>query len=105
MKWGTFVDVESGKQVEEPEIDKPCPILCGAWPNEHAGCVQRMCSCCTDPVGISPKGLALHDASPGTRPLLCKFCYSLLALLTARDEADGLAFLDALRKGEPPDGH
>lgn len=106
MKWGTFVQVPSGKQMETPEPDTPFPILCGRWPNEHEEAIQRMCSSCADPVGISPRGLAYHDAKPEIRPLLCKPCFALLASLISKDKPDDvMELLVKLAKAKKPDGY
>lgn len=81
MRPGTFID-EDGKQLDAPTTpDAAFPILCGPWPNQHEHCIQRMCSCCGDPVGLSPRGLAYHEALPELRPLLCKLCFALLMAL------------------------
>ena len=76
MPLGKFVnsDCEAiGKQ--EPGADEAFPILCGPWPNPNAGAVRRLCSVCGKSVGLSPRGLAYHDALPDLRPMLCEGCY------------------------------
>ncbi len=105
MKYGTFVHAPSGKEMHQPAPDAAFPILCGSWPNEHEEAIQRMCSCCTDPVGVSPKGIEFHDASPEIRPLLCKGCFALLLMYMSKDKPDAVAFLAALAKAKKPDGY
>jgi hypothetical protein len=106
MKWGTFVNVPSGEQTEPPAPDAAFPILCGGWPNEHEEAIQRMCSCCTTAVGVSPRGIAYHDAKPEIRPLMCKCCFALLAAITSKDKPDDvMALLVKLAKAEKPDGY
>jgi hypothetical protein len=106
MKWGTFINVPSGEEMEMPAPDAAFPILCGHWPNEHKEAIQRVCSCCTTAVGISPRGLAYHDAKPEARPLLCKPCFALLAALASKDKPDDvMELLQKLSKAKKPDGY
>jgi hypothetical protein len=104
MKYGTFVHVPSGKEMALSEPGAAFPILCGRWPNEHEEAIQRMCSCCTEPIGVSPQGIEFHDAAPEIRPLLCKGCFALLVYVS-KNKPDATAFLAALAKAEKPDGY
>ena len=75
---GFFINENDEPILAEAEPGEPFPIMCGPWPNVHAGAIRRMCSCCADSIGVSPKGLAMHDAYPDGRPLLCNFCFGFL---------------------------
>jgi hypothetical protein len=80
-QFGHFIDEHGDVTDKEPAPDHAFPIKCGPWPNENPGAIQRMCHCCGDLIGVSPKGLAYHDALPGLRPLLCGFCFEAIVVL------------------------
>ena len=77
LNLGKFQDAQ-GNILSEPGLHEPFPIRCGPWPNPHKHALQRMCSICGDPVGLSPKGWAYHEAQPTLRPLCCNNCFNLL---------------------------
>ena len=75
---GKFLD-ENGCIVDAaPSETDAFPIRCGDWPNEHDHAIRKSCSICGVFVGISPKGLLLHEALPEMRPLFCGACFEIL---------------------------
>ncbi len=87
LNLGKFQDTEGNVLKTEPGPDAAFPIRCGPWPNPHEHAIQRMCSICGDNVGLSPKGLAYHEARPELRPLCCGFCFALLTHMLGIAEA------------------
>lgn len=81
LNLGKFQDEKGNVVDNEPGPDDAFPIRCGPWPNPHDHAIQRMCSICGDPVGLSPKGLAYHEALPKVRPLCCEFCFAMLVTM------------------------
>jgi len=78
---GKFLD-ENGDVVKtEPNATDAFPIRCGDWPNEHEHAIRKSCSICGVYVGISPKGLSLHERLPELRPLFCGACFEILTEL------------------------
>lgn len=86
LNLGKFQDTSGDIIDMEPGPDDAFPIRCGPWPNPHEHALFRMCSICGDPVGLSPKGLAYHEAQPQLRPLCCQTCFAMLAALLFREE-------------------
>jgi hypothetical protein len=78
-KLGKFIDEDNNAlQIAEPAPDEAFAILCGPWPNPNEGAIHRLCANCNEAIGVSPKGIAYHDALPDFRPLLCQACFTLL---------------------------
>jgi hypothetical protein len=90
MRDGKFFDLQNGAITDAaPDPEQPFPIRCGPWPNSNEGAIQRMCSSCGDSVGLSPQGIALHEAAPELRPLLCIHCCFLFMLTFKMEMKNG----------------
>jgi hypothetical protein len=78
LNLGKFQDEQGNIVDSEPGPDDAFPIRCGRWPNEHTHAIQRLCAFCGETVGLSPIGLAYHEALPRLRPLCCEGCFEVL---------------------------
>lgn len=74
---GHFI-ADGGKLLEsDPPDDAVFFIMAGPWPSRNVGARQARCRCCSEFVGLSPKGWELHQRNP-KRDILCCDCFVMV---------------------------
>lgn len=70
----SFFDLQ-GEAVDQkvPGPDEVFPIIAGPWPNPFPNAIKMQCNVCQCAVGMSLKGMVMHEANP-KRLIFCSPC-------------------------------